>query len=89
MYEIGLRKFDAQTRTEVAGPTNRLLHLDGHLASVSAHGIARLFRILPGHSTHLLQPLGVIFLAPLQKAYGDAVAAHMKETRTGVAQGSF
>ena len=89
MYESGLRKFDAQTWTEVAGPTHRLLPLDGHLASVSTHGIARLFWILPAHSTHLLQPLGVIFLAPLQKAYGDAVTAHIKETCTGVAQGTF
>ena len=37
----------------------------------------------------LLQPFDVGLFSPLQKAYGDAVATHMKETRTGVAKGTF
>ena len=42
----------------------------------------------PGHSTHLLQPLCRIF-PPLQKAYGDALVQHIKDTRTGIAKGTF
>jgi hypothetical protein len=30
----------------------------------------------PGHSTHVLQPLNVTLFAPLQSAYGIAVATH-------------
>ena len=43
----------------------------------------------PGHSIRLLQPLDVGRFAPLQKAYGDAVVQHMKDTRTGIAKGAF
>lgn len=42
----------------------------------------------PGHSTHL-QTLGVGIFAPPQKAYGDPTAQHMKDTRTGIAKGTF
>ena len=98
--EIGLdwlQKFDAQTRTEVAGPTSeyRLLLLDGHRSHYNLRFCEYAWdnRIIlvsyPGHSTHLLQPLDVGLFTPLQKAYGDAVAAHMKDTRTGVAKRTF
>ena len=43
----------------------------------------------PGHSTHLLQPLDVASFAPLQSAYGSAVATHTCTTRTGVNKALF
>ena len=99
--EIGLewlKKFDAQTKMELAGPTlgeYRLLLLDGHRSHYNLHFCEYAWdnRIIlvsyPGHSTHLLQPLDVGLFALLQKAYGDLVAAHMKETQTGLAKGTF
>ena len=74
--------------------TEYRLLLDGHRSyyNLRFHEYAWNKIILvsyPGHSTHLLQPLDVGLFSPLQKAYGDAVAAHMKETRTGVAKGTF
>ena len=98
--EIGLhwlQKFDAQTRTELAAPPleYRLLILDGHRSHYNLRFCEYVWdnKVIllsyPGHSTHLLQPLNVGLFSPLQKAYGDAVAAHMKETRTGLTKGAF
>ena len=98
--EIGLQwlqKFDAQTRTELASPPleYRLLILDGHCSHYNLRFYEYTWEnkiILlsyPGHSTHLLQPLDVGLFSLLQKAYGDAVVVHMKETRTGLTKGAF
>ena len=40
-------------------------------------------------TTHLLQPLDVALFAPLQSAYGAAVATHTRTTRTGVSKALF
>ena len=99
MDEIGLQwlqKFDAQTRTELASPPLecRLLIPDGHHLHYNLRFCEYAWEnkivllSYPGHSTHLLQPLDV-GLFSLQKAYEDAVAAHMKETHTGLTKGAF
>ena len=73
----------------------RLLILDGHRSHYNlrfceyAWDNKIILLSYPGHSTHPLQPLDVGLFPPLQKAYGDAVAAHMKETRTGLTKGAF
>ena len=102
--EIGLQwlqKFDAQTRTELATPPlpvpteYHLLILDGHRSHYNlrfceyAWENKIILLSYPGHSTHLLQPLDVGWFSPLQKVYGDTVAADMKKTRTGLTKGAF
>ena len=89
-----LKKFDADTKpTEVAKYC--LLLLDGHRSHYNLHFCEYAWdnKIIlvsyPAHSTHLYQPLDVGLFSPLEKSYGDAVAAHMKGTRTGVVKGTF
>ena len=83
--EIGLewlKKFDAQTKMELAGPTlgeYRLLLLDGQRSHYNLCFCEYAWDnkiILVSYPIHLLQPLDVGLFAPLQKAYGDLVAAH-------------
>ena len=73
----------------------RLLILDGYCSHYNLHFCEYawdnniILLSYPGHSTHLLQPLNVGLFSPLQKAYGDAVVAHIKETRAGLTNGAF
>ena len=96
--EIGLhwlQKFDIIPRPGRNLPPPRLLILDGHRSHYNlrfceyAWDNKIILLSYPDHSTHLLQPLDVGLFSPLQKAYGDAVAAHMKETSTGLTKGAF
>ena len=90
--EIGLewlQRFDAET-TPTHSTEYRLL-LDGHRSHYNlpfckyAWNNKIIFMSYPGHLTHLLQPLDVGLFSPLQKAYKDSVAQHMKDTRTVIA----
>ncbi|CCX34165.1 Similar to putative transposase [Phaeosphaeria nodorum]; acc. no. CAD32687 [Pyronema omphalodes CBS 100304] len=87
--------FEPRTREGLESGEYRLLLLDGHRSHYNLPfcRFAWHHRILlmsyPGHSTHLLQPLDVVLLAPLEKAYGAAAAAYLRGTRTGVTKCSF
>ena len=89
-----LHHFDTWTSIRAAGAP-RFLLLGGHRTHYSlqfiryavAHDI--ILMSYPGHSTHLLQPLDVALFAPLQSAYGSAVATHTRTTRTGINKALF
>ena len=89
-----LQRFDAWTSIRAAGAP-RLLLLDGYRTHYSLQFIRYavtqniILMSYPGHSTHLLQPLDVALFAPLQSAYGAAVATHTRTTRTGVSKALF
>jgi len=97
--ELGLEwlfHFDRCTENRKDGNgRTRLLILDGHRSHITLefcqYAIEHNIELLcfPPHSTHLLQPLDVGLFSPLQKYYGKAADDHIRDTRTGVAKGTF
>ena len=90
-----LQHFDAWT-SDRASEKFRLLLLDGHRSHYNlpfncryAYDHKIILMSYPGHSTHLLQPLDVGLFSPLQKAYTKAASDFVRDTRTGIAKGTF
>ena len=86
---------DTWTSDRASGGKFRPLLLDGHRSHYnlpfcrSAYDHQIILMPYPGHSTHLLQPLDISLFAPLQKAYSKAASDFVRDTRTGIAKGTF